>query len=51
MRTIQPIASEAVANIREGRLPAIADLLETCQVFATDAQVVLDPQCVLKAAQ
>lgn len=51
LQGIQPAAAEAVASLKQGTVPALSRLTESCSVFKTKGMVVLQAECVLKAGQ
>ena len=45
----QPLANNAIAQLKQGNLPALSDLTESCSVFATESLVVLQADCIQRA--
>ena len=45
----QPAASEALASLRQGSVPALATLVQRCAVFEDNHFIVLEAQCLLEA--
>jgi hypothetical protein len=46
----QPQAAEAIEQLKQRSIPAIAKLMESCAVLGTEDYAVLDGECILKAS-
>jgi hypothetical protein len=43
----QPAANEALANLQQGKIPALSKLIEPCKVFEAEGFVVLQADCLV----
>lgn len=50
LRDHSPTTQKALANLRQGNLPAIASLLDSCMVFQDSPYVLLAADCLKKAS-
>jgi hypothetical protein len=50
-KQFQPEATQAMASVQHGALPALSRVMERCRVFETKDAVVLEAACVASAAQ
>jgi hypothetical protein len=51
MMQYQPAAREAVANLRDGRVPALSKLMDSCSAFRADDLTVVDAECILSTRE
>jgi hypothetical protein len=49
LRSFQPAFRRAIATLKQGTVPAIAQLLDRCAVFESKSAVVLDAVCILRS--
>ncbi|HWO01865.1 MAG TPA: hypothetical protein VNS63_21615 [Blastocatellia bacterium] len=47
----QGASREAVANLIEGKVPALLKLVDSCSVFHSDDLIVVDAECILSAQE
>ncbi|HIK28817.1 MAG: hypothetical protein N3E45_12540 [Oscillatoriaceae bacterium SKW80] len=47
LRQYQPATAEALANLQQGKLPALAKVLSSCKVLETENLVLLKASCIL----
>jgi len=48
-RQYQPATANAIAQLKQGKIPALSRLIERCTVFDRDGFVVLKAECITKA--
>jgi hypothetical protein len=48
-RQHEPAVSEAVANLKKGTLPALAQVSDRCSVLQTEGLILLQAQCIINA--
>ncbi|NET03257.1 MAG: hypothetical protein F6K16_00680 [Symploca sp. SIO2B6] len=51
LRVVEPVATEAVTRLRQGNMPALAKLQQSCSVFETPSLVVLQAECISRVKQ
>lgn len=49
LRQYQPATAEAIALLQQGKIPALSQVVERCQVFDRDSFVILKAECILNA--
>jgi len=47
LRQYQPVTAEAIALLQQGKIPALSQVVERCQVFERDGFVILKAECIL----
>lgn len=47
LRQYQPATAEALATLQQGKLPALAKVLNSCKVFETENLVLLQASCIV----
>lgn len=47
LRQYQPATAEAIALLQQGKIPALSQVVERCQVFDRDGFVILKAECIL----
>ncbi|HCF25899.1 MAG TPA: hypothetical protein DEV81_01455 [Cyanobacteria bacterium UBA11049] len=48
LRQYQPATAEAIALLQQGKIPALSQVVERCQVFDRDGFVILKAECINK---
>jgi hypothetical protein len=48
LRSFEPAFTEALANLEQGKKPALAELIKRCSVFEQESLVVLQAKCIAK---
>ena len=48
-RQYQPVTKEAIAQLQQGKIPALSKLVDSCAVFDRDGFVVLKAECITEA--
>lgn len=48
LQQYQPVATEALTTLQQGKIPVVETMMEHCKVFQTEEVVVLEANCILE---